>query len=80
VNGARSSSHRPVTAGHGLAPGTYASLPGLLPLYLRDLQMHTPADARQGYGDVAGRKPNIKFATQLVKAHADAGGPRGLDP
>lgn len=41
--------------------------------FLSDLQVHTPADAKQGYGDVGGREPNEEFAKTLVKAHADAG-------
>jgi ABC-type lipoprotein export system ATPase subunit len=41
--------------------------------YLCDLQVHTPADARQGYGDVGGRDPNEPFARRLVQAHADRG-------
>lgn len=41
--------------------------------YLCDLQVHTPADARQGYGDVGGRNPNVEFAKRLVDAHAEAG-------
>lgn len=41
--------------------------------YLCDLQVHTPADHQQCYGDVGGREPNDKFAQQLVEAHAKAG-------
>jgi hypothetical protein len=41
--------------------------------HLCDLQIHTPADARQGYGDVGGRDPNPAFARRLVDAHAKAG-------
>lgn len=41
--------------------------------YLCDLQVHTPADRRQGYGDVGGREPNEAFARRLVEAHAAAG-------
>lgn len=41
--------------------------------YLCDLQVHTPADVRQGYGDVGGREPNRAFADRLVQAHAEAG-------
>ena len=41
--------------------------------YLCDLQVHTPADHQQRYGDVGGREPNDKFAQQLVEAHAKAG-------
>lgn len=41
--------------------------------YLCDLQVHTPADLQQRYGDVGGREPNQAFARQLVKAHRDVG-------
>lgn len=41
--------------------------------YLADLQVHTPADARQGYGDAGGRDPNAAFARRIVQAHAEAG-------
>ncbi len=40
---------------------------------LADLQVHTPADRCQRYGDVGGPDPNTAFAEQLVKAHARAG-------
>jgi energy-coupling factor transporter ATP-binding protein EcfA2 len=41
--------------------------------FLCDLQVHTPADKRQGYGDVGGRDPNPEFARRLIEAHAQAG-------
>jgi hypothetical protein len=41
--------------------------------FLCDLQVHTPADKRQGYGDVGGRDPSPEFARRLVEAHAEAG-------
>lgn len=41
--------------------------------YLCDLQVHTPADYQQRYGDAGGREPNEKFALQLVEAHVNAG-------
>lgn len=41
--------------------------------FLCDLQVHTPADARQGYGDAGGREPNTAFAKRLTDAHAEAG-------
>lgn len=41
--------------------------------YLCDLQVHTPADHQQRYGDAGGREPNDSFARQLVEAHARAG-------
>lgn len=41
--------------------------------YLCDLQVHTPADSQQEYGNVGGREPNSTFARQLVEAHASAG-------
>ena len=41
--------------------------------YLCDLQVHTPADKGQGYGDAGGREPNREFAQRLVEAHAAAG-------
>jgi ABC-type lipoprotein export system ATPase subunit len=41
--------------------------------FLCDLHVHTPADARQGYGDVGGRAPNDAFARRLIQAHADSG-------
>lgn len=41
--------------------------------FLCDLQVHTPADKRQGYGDAGGRDPNAEFARRLVEAHAKAG-------
>jgi ABC-type enterochelin transport system ATPase subunit len=40
---------------------------------LADLQVHTPADFHQKYGDVGGPQPNAEFADVLMKAHADAG-------
>ncbi|MEV6350774.1 TrlF family AAA-like ATPase [Actinoplanes sp. NPDC051851] len=40
---------------------------------LADLQVHTPADFHQKYGDVGGPAPNDAFADTLIKAHADAG-------
>jgi hypothetical protein len=40
---------------------------------LADLQVHTPADRCQRYGDVGGPDPNEAFAEQLIKAHARAG-------
>lgn len=46
---------------------------GFSRFFLCDLQVHTPADARQGYGDVGGRDPNWDFACKLVQAHADRG-------
>ena len=41
--------------------------------FLCDLQVHTPADRRQGYGDVGGRDPNPEFARRLIEAHVEAG-------
>jgi predicted metal-dependent phosphoesterase TrpH len=41
--------------------------------YLCDVQVHSAADAYQGYGDVGGPEPNEIFARQLVEAHARAG-------
>lgn len=41
--------------------------------YLCDLQVHTPADHQQRYGDIGGRAPNAAFAEQLMRAHAEAG-------
>jgi predicted nuclease with TOPRIM domain len=41
--------------------------------YLCDLQVHTPADHQQRYGDVGGRDPNASFAEKLMRAHASAG-------
>lgn len=41
--------------------------------FLCDLQVHTPADKRQGYGDAGGREPNPEFARILVEAHQKAG-------
>ena len=41
--------------------------------YLSDLQVHTPADAKQNYGNVGGPDPNPAFAERLIKAHAAAG-------
>lgn len=40
---------------------------------LADLQVHTPADRAQRYGDVGGPDPNEEFADRLVEAHANAG-------
>lgn len=40
---------------------------------LADLQVHTPADRYQRYGDVGGPNPNPAFARRLIQAHADAG-------
>src|SRR6266849_277096 len=41
--------------------------------YLTDLQVHSPADANQHYGQVGGREPNGDFARRLVEAHVRAG-------
>jgi ABC-type lipoprotein export system ATPase subunit len=41
--------------------------------YLADLQVHTPADQQQKYGDFGGKNPNPKFAHQLIEVHAKAG-------
>ncbi len=41
--------------------------------YLCDLQVHTPADHQQRYGNVGGRAPNSAFAETLMRAHAEAG-------
>jgi ABC-type cobalamin/Fe3+-siderophores transport system ATPase subunit/predicted nuclease with TOPRIM domain len=41
--------------------------------HLCDLQVHSPADAHQGYGDVGGPEPNEAFAQRLVEAHAAVG-------
>ena len=38
-----------------------------------DLQVHTPADRQQHYGDAGGRTPNTSFAGTLMEAHAKAG-------
>ena len=38
-----------------------------------DLQVHTPADRQQQYGNVGGREPNSPFARTLMEAHAKAG-------
>ncbi len=38
-----------------------------------DLQVHTPADRHQQYGDVGGGTPNPSFARTLMEAHAKAG-------
>ena len=38
-----------------------------------DLQVHTPADCQQQYGDVGGETPNPSFARKLMEAHAKAG-------
>ena len=38
-----------------------------------DLQVHTPADRKQQYGDVGGRTPNQAFARTLMEAHAKTG-------
>jgi ABC-type lipoprotein export system ATPase subunit len=46
---------------------------GFSRFYACDLQVHTAADARQGYGNVGGREPNEAFARQLVQAHVEAG-------
>lgn len=40
---------------------------------LADLQVHTPADKNQGYGDAGGPEPNVAFARTLIEAHRDAG-------
>lgn len=40
---------------------------------LTDLQVHTPADRAQRYGNVGGPEPNRSFAEVLIRAHADAG-------
>ena len=34
--------------------------------YLTDLQIHTPADSQQGYGDWGGKGPNPAFAKKLL--------------
>lgn len=41
--------------------------------YLCDLQVHTPADRQQRYGDAGGREPNREFARRLIEAHAKMG-------
>lgn len=41
--------------------------------YLCDLQVHTPADHQQRYGNIGGRAPNAAFAERLMRAHAEAG-------
>ncbi len=41
--------------------------------YRSDLQIHTPADRQQEYGNVGGREPNPEFANSLMEAHAVAG-------
>lgn len=41
--------------------------------FLCDLQVHTPADRRQRYGNAGGRDPNPEFARKLIEAHAQAG-------
>ena len=38
-----------------------------------DLQVHTPADRQQLYGNVGGREPNQSFARTLMEAHANVG-------
>ena len=38
-----------------------------------DLQVHTPADRQQQYGDVGGPTPNPSFARAFMEAHALAG-------
>ena len=40
---------------------------------LADLQVHTPADFHQKYGNVGGPTPNAAFAETLIKARAAAG-------
>lgn len=40
---------------------------------LADLQIHTPADKEQKFGDVGGPEPNEAFARTLIEAHAKAG-------
>jgi ABC-type lipoprotein export system ATPase subunit len=40
---------------------------------LADLQVHSPADRQQKYGDVGGPEPNEQFARRLLQAHKDAG-------
>jgi hypothetical protein len=41
--------------------------------FLCDLQVHSPADRRQRYGDVGSREPSLEFAMKLVQAHRNAG-------
>jgi ABC-type cobalamin/Fe3+-siderophores transport system ATPase subunit len=41
--------------------------------FLCDLQVHTPADQRHGYGNVGGKEPNADFGRRLIEAHARAG-------
>jgi hypothetical protein len=41
--------------------------------HLCDLQVHSPADAYQCYGDIGGPEPSEVFARRLVEAHAGAG-------
>jgi hypothetical protein len=62
-----------VNPGDGHTEAVPFSAVGYSRFYLCDLQIHTPADARQGYGDVGGREPNEPFAKQLVEEHAKAG-------
>ena len=35
--------------------------------YLTDLQVHTPADPQQGYGDWGGKDPNVAFAKKFIE-------------
>jgi ABC-type lipoprotein export system ATPase subunit len=35
--------------------------------YLTDLQVHTPADPQQGYGDWGGKEPNRAFAKKFIE-------------
>ena len=35
--------------------------------YLTDLQVHTPADPQQGYGDWGGKDPNFAFAKKFIE-------------
>lgn len=64
---------QPPQANTGRTPPLPFALMGFSRFYLCDLQVHTPADARQGYGDIGGREPNEAFAGRLIEAHVKAG-------
>jgi ABC-type lipoprotein export system ATPase subunit len=41
--------------------------------YLTDLQVHTPADSQQSYGDWGGKDPNAEFAKKFIQTCKDRG-------
>ena len=41
--------------------------------FLADLQVHTPADPKQAYGDWGGKSPNLAFVKKLIEICKERG-------